>query len=205
MQCAWVIMPTAGASLRVTFTAINVRGMFEGTCFSSSAWTWHPPCLLLQVRCTSSTCLRCRFRLRPTLTGNLTDPLPGPFRVVPPNPTGNLIIKFYTDLSGTETGFSLVYQSIPIPPVVGTPSTSPSPVASADSDGTPMSLVVGLAVGLSAAGVAMAGAGLLVWRCRRAGGWLLLAGRGCPMSRLHSHITASPSVVCSCFLWMGLT
>ena len=139
------------------------------------------------------------------ITGNLTDPLPGPFRVVPPNPTGNLIIKFYTDLSGTETGFSLVYQSIPIPPVVGTPSTSPSPVASADSDGTPMSLVVGLAVGLSAAGVAMAGAGLLVWRCRRAGGWLLLAGRGCPMSRLHSHITASPSVVCSCFLWMGLT
>ena len=137
------------------------------------------------------------------ITGNLTDPLPGPF--VPPNPTGNLIIKFYTDLSGTETGFSLVYQSIPIPPVVGTPSTSPSPVASADSDGTPMSLVVGLAVGLSAAGVAMAGAGLLVWRCRRAGGWLLLAGRGCPMSRLHSHITASPSVVCSCFLWMGLT
>jgi hypothetical protein len=105
------------------------------------------------------------------ITGNLTDPLPGPFYS-----DGTLIIRFVTDSSGTATGFSLMYQSMSRPPGVvspswpGTPSPSPSPDVSTDPDDAPVSLVVGLAVGITTAGVAIAGAGLLVWRCRRHAG-----------------------------------
>jgi hypothetical protein len=102
------------------------------------------------------------------ISGSLTGQLPGPF--MSPEPTGIIIIRFVTDLSLTMAGFSLIYESIPIPPARDALSSTPSPVAttSVDSD-VPVALVVGLTVGLSAAVGVLAIAGLLVWRCRRAG------------------------------------